>query len=194
VADDRDLVAVVLPQHLGQLVHGRLEGGLERRAAEIERDLVGHRQLQQIVAHPFQLDRVIGALARQLLAQLRLLAVHQISDAGAGRGARGSADDRAAHPVALVEAVAEHAAGERADTRADRGPVHRLGAVRVRGAGGEQQGTQSRARLHAHSRFLHGVAFRARSMGRDENNGCRLWRPRGLLHAPVVADARLTSG
>ena len=107
---------------------------------------------------------VVGALARQLLAQLRLLAVHQIADAGAGRRAGGGADDRAAHPIALVEPIAEHAAGNRADTRADRGLVHGLGAVRVRGASGEQQGTQSRARLHAHSRFppqeLHSEADR----------------------------------
>ena len=81
---------------------------------------------------------MIGPLVRQLLAQVRLLAVHQVAEAGAGRRARHGADDSAAPPIVLVETVAEHAAGNRADTRADRGLVHRPGTVRVRGAGGEQ--------------------------------------------------------
>ena len=80
---------------------------------------------------------MFGALVGQLLAQLRLLAVHEIADTGAGGCSCSGADHRPAAPLVLIEAVAEDAAGKGSDARADGGLVGGLGAVCVRGAAGE---------------------------------------------------------
>jgi len=104
--------AVVLDKDVGQLVQRGLEGRLDARAVEVERDLRVEAQLEGVVLQPLDLQLVGPLLVREFLLESPFLVVHVVAD-----GAAGDRTDRGADPAPgiAVELVAEDGARDRTD-------------------------------------------------------------------------------